>query len=146
MYIVVVMCYFYIYIHMRIIRYIFCYVSGLFSFKLGLILPTDTSTIVNATAAQVFACPFCSLTYKNWGFRRRHIKTVHCKTGPEGLLPCRLCPAGARALTLEQWIYHMLDDHQLDSLRVQEDVSVYKEAIIVLQSTTGTHAPADNVT
>ncbi|GLV37878.1 broad [Carabus blaptoides fortunei] len=113
---------------------------------LGLILPTDTSTIVSAAAAQVFACPFCPRTYTNWGFRRRHIKTIHYNTGPDGVLPCRLCPisAGARALTLEQWIYHMLDDHQLDSLRVQEDVSVYKEAIMVLQSTS-THPPADNV-
>lgn len=74
-----------------------------------------------------YLCPFCIRSYTGWGYRRRHIKSVH-SNGDE--ISCRWCPN--ETFVQKHWIKHVADKHELSEKEAKQAIYILDEAVKVL--------------
>ncbi|KAF4517214.1 hypothetical protein B566_EDAN005268 [Ephemera danica] len=75
-----------------------------------------------------FPCPFCDRAYTSWGFRRRHIKSMHTQS-PQ--LSCKWCMQILSSHDV--WQDHVTRKHGLSSEDAHNGLLILEEAHMVLQ-------------
>ncbi|XP_059471754.1 zinc finger and BTB domain-containing protein 14-like isoform X1 [Neocloeon triangulifer] len=82
----------------------------------------------SASSFPPFPCPFCDRAYTSWGFRRRHIKSMHTSS-PK--LTCKWCPQVLN--NHNSWENHVTGKHGLAAEDARNGLLILEEAHTVLQ-------------